>query len=35
MISWKCIQFIVSIEGGFFDIEVDSPNIPIIVPTKA
>jgi hypothetical protein len=23
------------VEGGFFDIEVGSPNIPIIVPTKS
>jgi hypothetical protein len=23
------------IEGGFFEVEPDSPNIPIVVPTKA
>lgn len=25
----------VSIEGGFFDIKADSPNIHVVVPTKA
>jgi hypothetical protein len=26
---------LVLVEGGFFDVEIDSPNKPVVIPTKA